>query len=125
MRKTIHAPFEQLEARRAEFGGVEFTLNGVRYGVTEEVLADCFLDGEEIKDPLKVFKAHAGEILARAPCWARRRRGGLLMIFRDDIPAAQRSRHSAPRKPATELQLDTTNAADAQTEAGAETESTA
>ena len=97
MRKTSNATYEQAEARRAEFGGVEFTLDGVRYGVTEEVLADCFLQGEEIKDPLKVFKAHAGEILAQAPCWARRRRGGLLMIFRDDIPAAQRARHSSTR----------------------------
>lgn len=119
MRKTSNAPFEQLEARRAEFGGVEFTLDGVRYGVTEEVLADCFLGGEEIKDPLKVFKAHAGEILAQAPCWARRRRGGLLMIFRDDIPAAQRMRRSAMRAP------DTATEAQSETESENETESTA
>ncbi len=106
MRKTSTAPFEQLEARRADFGGVEFTLNGVRYGVTEEVLADCFLRGQEIKDPLKVFKAHASEILAQAPCWARRRRGGLLMIFRDDIPAAQRMRHPASRAPDSEADTE-------------------
>ena len=97
MRKSNNDQYAQLAARRAEFGGVEFTLDGVRYGVTEEVLADCFLHGQEIKDPLKVFKAHAGQIVAHAPDWARTRRGGLLMIFRDDIAAAHRTQASIPR----------------------------
>ncbi len=80
----------------AGFGGVEFVLDDERYGITEEALSECFADGEDIDDAMKLFRQHIGDIVAHAPRWARRRRGGLRMIFRDDV-ARPRAWRRAPR----------------------------
>ena len=69
----------------AGFGGIEFVLDDERYGITEEALAERFADGEDIDDAMKLFRQHVREIVAHAPHGARRRRGGLRMIFRDDV----------------------------------------
>lgn len=97
MHQSMPATFDALSPRTSGFGGIEFTVNTERYGITEEALAACFTDGDEIGDAMKVFKQHYREIAASAPRWARRRRGGLLMIFRDDVRHAAALRHRPTR----------------------------
>lgn len=86
-----------LHPQLAGFGGVEFVLHDERYGITEEALSERYADGEDIDDAMKLFRQHASEIASCAPQWARRRRGGLRMIFRDDValPRNERTRRVA------------------------------